>query len=131
SIQALESAGIAVVNKSNLYRTKAVGPGLQLAYYNAVVRVRTTKTPRDLLRTLKTIERSAGRRFGRVWGPRSLDIDLLDYEGALRGLPRHGHRRGQLVLPHPELHKRAFVLVPLLDVAPHWRHPRLGRTAKA
>jgi len=65
------------------------------------------------------------RRFGRVRRdrnePRVLDLDLLDYDGLVQ-------RSGAAVLPHPRLHERAFVLLPLRDVAPQWRHPVLGRT---
>jgi 2-amino-4-hydroxy-6-hydroxymethyldihydropteridine diphosphokinase len=87
--------------------------------------------PAALLRTLKRIERRAGRRLGRHWGPRQLDIDVLDFGGRQIGNP-HGHRRrGQLQLPHPEMHRRAFVLLPLREVAPSWRHPRLGLTVSA
>jgi 2-amino-4-hydroxy-6-hydroxymethyldihydropteridine diphosphokinase len=103
---------------------------LQLPYCNAVIEVGTDETPRALMRILKAIERRAGRRTGRMWGPRSLDLDLVDYGGALMGNPRRTHRTGQLVLPHPELHKRAFVLVPLLEIAPDWRHPRSRKAGK-
>lgn len=131
AVQELQSAGVAVVAGSRLHQTRAVGPGLQLPYFNAAIEVRTHATPRALLRILKSIERRAGRRFGRMWGPRSLDLDLLDYDGRLLGDPRRTHRSGQLVLPHPEMHRRAFVLVPLLEIAPDWRHPRLGKTARS
>jgi 2-amino-4-hydroxy-6-hydroxymethyldihydropteridine diphosphokinase len=83
-----------------------------------------------LLRLAKRIERQAGRRLGGHWGPRSLDIDVLDYGGRSYGSPSRRRRRGQLVLPHPEMHRRAFVLVPLLEVVPHWSHPALGATAR-
>lgn len=126
----LESAGVAVIATSKLYQTRAVGPGLQLPYCNAVFEVRTDETPRSLMRILKAIERRAGRRTGRMWGPRSLDLDLIDYGGARLGNPRRTHRTGQLVLPHPEMHKRAFVLVPLVEIAPDWRHPRSGKSGK-
>ena len=81
--------------------------------------------PAALLRTLKRIERRAGRRLGRHWGPRQLDIDILDFGGRQIGNPRGHRRRGQLLLPHPEIHRRAFVLLPLREVAAFWRHPRL------
>ena len=84
---------------------------------------------------LKEIERRSGRRGGRPWGPRSLDIDIIDYGG----LVRHWHggqaefaRAGPrpLVLPHPLAHRRPFVLRPLLDIAPDWRHPALRLSAR-
>ncbi len=81
-----------------------------------------------MLRLLKQIEAKAGRRGGKPWGPRTLDLDLLDYKGLVLNWarkrpaqPRPGAR--PLSLPHPQLASRAFVLKPLLDVAPDWRHP--------
>jgi 2-amino-4-hydroxy-6-hydroxymethyldihydropteridine diphosphokinase len=85
---------------------------------------------------LKEIEARAGRRGGRPWGPRPLDLDILDYKGLSlnwkkrkTGRPRQARR--QLVLPHAELEKRPFVLLPLLDVAPNWRHPVTKESARA
>ena len=93
--------------------------------------VEGSTSPAVLLRTLKRIERKAGRRLGRRWGPRQLDIDILDFGGRQIGNPHGRRRRGQLQLPHPEMHRRAFVLLPLREVAPFWRHPRLGLTVSA
>jgi 2-amino-4-hydroxy-6-hydroxymethyldihydropteridine diphosphokinase len=84
-----------------------------------------------MLRLLKRIERRAGRRLGRRWGPRPLDIDILDYRGTRIGWPPRRREPGRLILPHPEMHRRVFVLVPLLEIAPHWRHPILGLGARA
>lgn len=131
ALDRLSSAGVAVAKLSKLYRTRAVGPGVQLPYLNAVAEVQTSLTASELLRLLKAIEREAGRRFGRVWGPRALDLDIIDFGGVQSPGMRPGRRRRQLVLPHPEMHRRAFVLVPLAEIAPAWRHPRLGRTAQA
>src|SRR5262249_8436131 len=80
------------------------------------------------LRLVKGLERQAGRRLGQTWGPRPLDIDILDFGGRRLGWPPGRHRRGRLILPHPEAHRRAFVLVPVADIAPAWRHPVLGAT---
>jgi 2-amino-4-hydroxy-6-hydroxymethyldihydropteridine diphosphokinase len=60
-----------------------------------------------------------------------LDLDILDYGGRRIGRPALRRQRGRLILPHPEMHKRAFVLIPLLEVAPAWRHPVSGRSVKA
>jgi 2-amino-4-hydroxy-6-hydroxymethyldihydropteridine diphosphokinase len=79
-----------------------------------------------LLRLLKQLERRAGRLTTRTWSQRPLDIDILDYGGRRMGWPVRRRERSRLILPHPELHARAFVLMPLRDVAPHWRHPVLG-----
>jgi 2-amino-4-hydroxy-6-hydroxymethyldihydropteridine diphosphokinase len=126
----LARAGLAIVRASRVYPTAPVGPGLQASYLNSVLLIETDIAPGALLRLLKGIERQAGRRFGRRWGPRSLDIDVLDYGGRRFGWPPGRRERGRLVLPHPELHRRAFVLVPLLEIAPHWRHPALGVSAR-
>jgi 2-amino-4-hydroxy-6-hydroxymethyldihydropteridine diphosphokinase len=116
---------------SSLYLTAPVGLGRQPSYLNAVVLVDAPLAPAALLRTLKRIERSAGRRLGRHWGPRPLDIDILDFGGRQIGSPRLPRRRGELRLPHPEMHRRAFVLLPLREIAPSWRHPRSGLAISA
>ena len=127
----LASVGVTVTRVSSLYRTRAVGPGVQMPYLNAVVEAYTSRTAPELLRLLKSIERQAGRRFGRVWGPRALDLDLLDFGASQSPGPGGDQRRRRLVLPHPQMHRRAFVLAPLAEIAPSWRHPRLGRSALA
>jgi 2-amino-4-hydroxy-6-hydroxymethyldihydropteridine diphosphokinase len=121
----LSQVGIAVRAVSTYFMTPAVGGGRQPAFVNAVVDGVTTAPPATLLRHLKKMERAAGRRSGRHWGPRPLDIDIIDV-GVVVGQPARGRRpAGRISLPHPEMHRRAFVLVPLLQVAPHWWHPRL------
>jgi 2-amino-4-hydroxy-6-hydroxymethyldihydropteridine diphosphokinase len=122
----LAAAGLHIVASSRAYVTVALGPGRQRPYLNAVLAVRSNLPPAAILRLAKRIERQAGRRLGQHWGPRALDIDLLDHGGRRLGWPPRRRDRGRLVLPHPEMHARAFVLVPLLDVAPSWRHPVLG-----
>jgi 2-amino-4-hydroxy-6-hydroxymethyldihydropteridine diphosphokinase len=127
--------GIAVVAASPLYQTAAVGNARQPPYVNAVAVLDTSLSPDALLRVLKDIERRSGRRGGRPWGPRSLDIDIVDYRGLVRHW-RGGHaefnRAGPrpLVLPHPLAHRRPFVLRPLFDIAPNWRHPALNVGAR-
>lgn len=127
----LEKAGVKIVRSSNLYSTSPVGAGRQPRYLNAVVLAEAGLAPGTLLRLIKRIERRAGRRLGRPMGPRPVDIDILDYGGRRFGWPARRRERGRLILPHPELHGRAFALLPLLQVAPSWRHPVLGLTAKA
>jgi len=131
----LSRAGIAVQAVSAYYETAAVGRAGQPPYVNAVAAI-DTRLPADaLLRRLKRIERASGRRGGIPWGPRTLDMDILDYKGRVKhwrgGRPcfaRPGAR--PLVLPHPWIEKRPFVLRPLLDVAPDWRHPVSKMTAQ-
>jgi len=117
-----DTPGIAVVGASRLYETEPEGPPPQGPYLNAVLAVETAQEPAALLRRMLDIERSAGRVRDADqprWGPRSLDLDLLLY--ADRCLDEPG-----LVVPHPRLHLRAFVLEPLAELAGDWPHPRLG-----
>jgi 2-amino-4-hydroxy-6-hydroxymethyldihydropteridine diphosphokinase len=121
---------VKLVKVSSFFSTAPVGPGRQPRYLNAVALAEPGLAPGALLRLAKRIERRAGRRFGPNSAARPLDIDILDYGGRrLRGADRP-RARGRLILPHPELHARAFVLQPLLQVAPAWRHPVLGLSAK-
>ena len=119
---------------SPLYRSAAVGPGAQDAYYNAVIQLRTALPPDTLLRLLKRVERAAGRRPGCAMGPRPLDLDLIDYKGRVVGWSveaRDGRNyRPFLMLPHPEIQFRPFVIKPLLDIAPLWHHPVTGASIR-
>lgn len=121
-----------MVAVSRMFKSKPMGGGWQPVFHNAAVVVRTTRSPRELLQIAKTIEREAGRRPGRRWGPRALDIDIIDYAGLL--LPEHpsclpsGPSLTPLTLPHPRVHLRAFALIPIAEIMPHWRHTRLGRS---
>jgi 2-amino-4-hydroxy-6-hydroxymethyldihydropteridine diphosphokinase len=131
----IERLKIAVLAVSPLYATAAVGNARQPPYVNAVAVLDTHLSPDALLRVLKEIERRSGRRGGRPWGPRSLDIDIIDYKGLVkhwRGVRGEFARPGPrpLVLPHPLAHRRPFVLRPLLDIAPNWRHPVLHQSAQ-
>lgn len=127
----LDKAGVKIVRCSNFYTTDPVGKGRQPRYLNAIVVAEPGLAPAMLLRLLKRMERRAGRRLGPPMRPRPLDIDILDYGGRRLNWPTGRRERGRVILPHPELHTRAFVLVPLLEVAPSWRHPALGHSAKA
>lgn len=131
----IERAGGDIVAASPLYETAAVGSARQPPYVNAVVLLDTSLPPDALLRALKSIERRAGRRGGRPWGPRTLDIDIVDYAGLVRHW-RSGRAAATapgarpLILPHPLAHVRPFVLKPLIDIAPNWRHPALKRSVR-
>ena len=129
SIAMLECSGIKLRRASSLYVTTPVGGGRQPYYLNAVIEVTCPFTPACLLRIAKQIERYAGRQRNRRNGPRPLDIDILDYRGRVIGTP--AARRPHLVLPHPELADRRFALIPLLEIAPAWWHPRLRHPGKA
>ena len=113
---------IEVVQASSFYLTPPLGPPDQPWYVNAVVKVRTRLTPEELLRVVHRLERDLGRVRRERWGPRLIDIDLLLYDGVILSGP-------DLCLPHPEMHKRSFVLVPLVEIAPQAWHPVLEETA--
>ncbi len=131
AMASLERQGLRVVAQSDVFETPPVGTVRQARYANMIIAVKGSVSPAQLLRMVKRIERAAGRRAGVRWGPRPLDIDLLDYAGRQINVGDSQRVTGRLVLPHPEMHRRGFVLVPLAQVAPHWRHPVLGVTARS
>ena len=114
----LPEFGIAVLARSRLYDSAPWPPSEQARYVNAVARVATALAPAALLDVLHRIEAEAGRVRGAPNAARPLDLDLLDYDGLLEV--------GPPALPHPRLHERGFVLSPLAELAPDWRHPGLG-----
>lgn len=100
--------GVRVVRSSRVYETAPVGPP-QPDYLNAVIEVETTLEPHDLLRACLAVEHTMGRVRAERWGPRVIDVDVLTY----------GDERiddADLTVPHPRMHERAFVLVPLLEL---------------
>jgi 2-amino-4-hydroxy-6-hydroxymethyldihydropteridine diphosphokinase len=107
---------------ASLYETPPVGPP-QPDYLNSALSLLTALSPEEVLARALEIERSEGRVRAQRWGPRTLDLDLLDYHGLVRRPP------ARPVLPHPGIAERIFVLAPLAEIAPHWRHPLTRRTA--
>lgn len=108
--------GIAMVRSSKVYETAPVGGPEQGAFLNAVLVAEVDLRPDNLLRLLHEIEARFQRRREVRFGPRTLDLDILAYADQVVATP-------VLEIPHPRLHERRFVLVPLADVAPDWRHP--------
>lgn len=108
---------------SSLYRTEPVGFPDQPDFLNGVVVGRTALAPAKFLARLHAIEAEMGRRRTFRDAPRVIDLDLLDYGGMVTTTP-------ELTLPHPRLERRGFVLHPLVEVAPAWRHPETGETAR-
>jgi 2-amino-4-hydroxy-6-hydroxymethyldihydropteridine diphosphokinase len=108
---------------SPVYRSEPVGYREQPDFYNLVVLARTPLPAEELLARTQEIERELGRVRAFPNAPRTLDIDLLAHGSRVLDTP-------DLALPHPRMHLRAFVLVPLAEVAPKWRHPVLKRTAR-
>jgi len=111
-IAALRAVG-EIVAVSSLYRTPAWGKTDQPDFVNAAVALNTSRSPRDLLRALKSLERELGRVEGERWGPRVIDFDILIY----------GNERvdeADLTIPHARLRERAFALIPLAEIAPEY-----------
>jgi 2-amino-4-hydroxy-6-hydroxymethyldihydropteridine diphosphokinase len=115
ALERLPREGITVRAISPYYRSNAWPDPNDPSFVNAVTLVETARNPAELLAQLKDIERAFGRGVGVRNAPRPLDLDILDYDGRIEAGPPE--------LPHPRLHARGFVLVPLKDVAPGWRHP--------
>jgi 2-amino-4-hydroxy-6-hydroxymethyldihydropteridine diphosphokinase len=113
--------GLAVARLSSIYETEPVGQAGQPAFLNAVAEVETTLTPDELLTTLLRIEHHLGRTRRHKWEPRVIDLDILYYG-------RQVVDRADLKVPHPERVRRAFVLVPLAELAPQLDDPVEGRT---
>ncbi len=124
----LEAAGraltpwVQVTARSSVYETAPWGYADQPAFLNMVLGGLTHLPPRRLLRRLKSIETRLGRQATFRYGPRQIDLDILAYDDLVLETP-------QLCIPHPRMAQRAFVLVPLCEIAPQWRHPLLGKRA--
>lgn len=114
---------VALDEVSPVYRTEPVGFREQPDFYNLVAVGRTALSPAALLEAMQEIERAMGRVRTFRNAPRPVDVDLLDHGGRVLRTP-------SLVLPHPGIPVRGFVLHPLAEVAPEWRHPVLGSTAR-
>lgn len=137
----MERQGIAPLRCSRWYESAPIPPGPQPWFVNGVVLVETGLDPARLLARLHDIEAAFGRVRRAINAPRPLDLDLLDYRGLVRVAdgPRpavaDADANAEVLprprLPHPRLHTRAFVLLPLAEVAPAWRHPVSGEAVTA
>ncbi len=126
AMRALEQAGVAIRSRSRFYRSAPMPVSDQPWYVNAAIAVATDLSPRDLMMALHRIEADFGRVRLERNEPRSLDLDLLAYDDRVEI-----GAGGGPILPHPRLAERAFVLSPLRDIAPGWRHPVSGLTVEA
>ena len=122
ALAALKEKRIRILTRSGWYRTEPVPRSDQPWFVNAVVSLATELGAKDLLNALQATERQFGRVREEPNAPRILDLDILDYQGEVMDTT-------SLVLPHPRLHERRFVLIPIAEIAPDWRHPILELTA--
>jgi 2-amino-4-hydroxy-6-hydroxymethyldihydropteridine diphosphokinase len=120
-----DHVNISVLRRSGVYFSPAWGDPDQADFVNAVAELETSLTAEDLLTVLLNLEIVLGRdRSGRRWGPRCIDLDLLTYQDLEVQTER-------LVLPHPRMHQRAFVLVPILELEPGFEIPGVGSAQTA
>jgi 2-amino-4-hydroxy-6-hydroxymethyldihydropteridine diphosphokinase len=116
------AAGLKLVKRSAWWRSASWPDPEQPDYLNGLALVETALSPRQTLTALRRIEAAFGRRHDLVNAPRTLDLDLIAHGRAVLDEP-------DLILPHPRAHERLFVMGPLAEIAPEWRHPVLGETA--
>jgi len=119
-----ELDGVTVQQRSSLYQSPPLGPPDQDWFVNAVVRVQTSLAPRNLLAALHLIEIQLHRKRNLHWGPRTIDLDLLFYDQEII-------TEEEIKIPHPELHKRHFVLLPLSEIAPRLVHPNFKKSVRS
>ena len=121
AISFLEGYEIKVIKKSNFYETPSYPNKENPKFINAVILVETTLPPVDLMSVLLFIEQKLGRKRDKKNDPRTCDIDIIDYNSQILNLKFNNL---DLTLPHNELTKRNFILFPLQEISPNWKHPK-------
>jgi len=114
---------IIVQTISPTYETQPLYVTQQPEFLNLLVRATTTLSPISLLDSIQTLEVELGRKPSVRFGPRIIDIDIIDYDSLILNLE-------SLTIPHPRMHERLFVLRPLINIVPNWIHPRTGKTVQ-
>jgi len=122
AVRLLKNAGLKILRASSLFQTQAVGTARRPWFVNQVIEVETALTPWALLVFLQSVEKKMGRTRTVVNGPRPIDLDILLAEETILVTP-------DLIIPHPRMAGRNFVLVPLSEIAPHVLHPALQKSA--
>jgi len=123
AVRLLKLKGINITGRSDIFETHPLGPQDQNRFLNACVIIDSQLSPQSLLIQLKDIEKQIGRVHRGKWGPREIDLDILLYDNDVID-------ESDLIIPHPEFHKRSFVLIPLEQLTPDWIHPVMGRTIR-
>ncbi len=132
TLDVLNKAPLALINVSTIIVTKPFGVTNQPDFVNAVAQIKTELAPEALMARLHEIELLADRRRTVRWGPRTLDLDLLDYDGlVVNGEGESCGHQTPLILPHPGIAERDFVLGPIAEIAPDWKHPVSGLAVQA
>jgi 2-amino-4-hydroxy-6-hydroxymethyldihydropteridine diphosphokinase len=121
ALKQMPQHNIRIRSTSAFLETPPFGMTNQPNFVNAVAVVDTHLPPETLIRALHMIERGAGRKRLKRWGPRTLDLDLIDYHGLIRKPAVTSVK--PLAIPHPGIAARSFVLLPIFEIAPRWRHP--------
>jgi len=114
---------IMIMEESHIYETKPYGVVDQPNFLNMVVKIETSCMPEELLQRLKWIEHKIGRVQGKRWGPRVVDLDILFYNQLIM-------EKSNLIIPHRDLHRRDFVLVPMAEIEPEFLHPVFNKDIK-
>jgi 2-amino-4-hydroxy-6-hydroxymethyldihydropteridine diphosphokinase len=110
---------IKIIKSSNNYESESWPDKNDPKFINIVVKIKTNKSPLNLLKICKLIEKDLGRKNSKKNAPRKCDVDIIDYDQKIINLENK-----KLILPHPSLHKRNFVLLPLFEVDQSWKHPK-------
>lgn len=127
ALDELTQHNISILKVSTLIETAPFGVTNQPNFVNAVAKIKTRLSPEMLMQTLHAIESRAGRKRLERWGPRTLDLDLLDYNGLIQNTASSAPE--SLTLPHPGIEERTFVLQPIAEIAPRWKHPVTQQSA--
>ena len=116
-----ETNNLMIEKSSNFYKTKSWPDPKKPEYLNIVLKIKTNLAPLNLFHFIKKIEKKLGRKISEKNSPRECDIDILDYDHKCLKLDCEGDK---IIIPHPRLHKRNFVLIPLYEISKKWTHPK-------